>query len=154
TAGFLPRLEVSIRATVLPGEHLIEEVKTPAADRMGSARIRAIDESRWPALAVGIDDVKGTRRVHSLYAVATKSVRPARGPLALEVSAGYASHAIRAARYTLDGGFGGAEVRAFGAVSGIVDYDTERWNAGGRIVLFRRLAAQAVFVDMDVLCGG
>jgi hypothetical protein len=154
TAGFLPFLEISIRATVIPGEHLLEEVKTSAADRMGSARLRVLREGRFPAVALGIDDFKGTKRFHSLYAVATKGCRPGGGPIDVEASAGYGSHAMKAARHILDGGFGGLEIRAFRAVSGVVEYDTEKWNAGARVVLFRKLALSGVYLDLDVLSGG
>jgi hypothetical protein len=41
TVGMLPWLETSIRATVLPGEYLIDDVPVDAVDRMGSLRIQS-----------------------------------------------------------------------------------------------------------------
>lgn len=152
TLGFLPRVEVSVRATVLPGQSLLEDVKVDALDRMGSGRVQLLKEKKWPALAVGIDDVKGTRRFHSLYGVATRTVN-LRGTIA-KFSAGYGLRSLHAARYLLDGGFGGVNVQPFPWISGVAEYDSEKWNAGLRLTLFSRVDLQLAYLDMKTASGG
>jgi hypothetical protein len=152
--GFFPNLEVTARATVLPGESLIEEVPVDAVDRMVSFRYRLLRESAWPALAVGIDDLKGTRRFHSLYGVATKTVRPLDGPVEFEISAGYGLRTLDAGHYLLDGGFGGIEIRPARNLSGIVEYDSEKWSGALRLTLLSRLDFQLALLDFTTPSGG
>jgi len=154
TVGFLPNLEVSIRATVLPGESLLEDVPIDAVDRMGSFRYRFLKEKVWPSLAVGIDDIKGTRRLHSFYFVGTKSVKPFMVPVVAEFSLGYGLRTFDAARYLLDKEFGGIELKVGSWASGILEYDSEKWNAGLRLRAFSRLSAQVGVLHMEVLSGG
>src|SRR5512140_2823229 len=95
TLGFLPRIEVSVRATVLPGQSLLENVKVDAVDRMARGRVQILKEKVWPAVALGIDDVKGTRRFHSLYGVATRTL-DLHGTT-VKFSAGYGLRSLHAA---------------------------------------------------------
>jgi Exopolysaccharide biosynthesis protein YbjH len=73
--GFVSRVEVAIRASYFPDGQL--DTSTPekgTVDRGGNARVLLLTEGgRRPALALGIDDVRGTRRFHSLYAVGSKT---------------------------------------------------------------------------------
>jgi hypothetical protein len=153
--GFLPRVEVTVRATVLPGESLLEEVPVDAVDRMASARLQVLREGRWsPAFAVGIEDLKGTRRFHSLYGVASRSVFREGIPVRAQISAGYGLRSIDAARYLLDGGFGGVELQFPHGISGIAEYDSEKWNAGLRLSLLSRVDFRLVFLNLDTISGG
>jgi hypothetical protein len=152
--GFIPNLEITARATVLPGQSLIEEVPVDAVDRMLSLRYRVLREGVWPALAIGIDDLKGTRRFHSLYGVATKTVRPLDGPVEFEFSAGYGLRTLEAGHYLLDGGFGGVAVTPVKNLSGIVEYDSEKWSGAVRLTLFRRLDLEAALLNFDTASGG
>lgn len=152
--GFFPNLEVTARATVLPGESLLEEVPVDAVDRMVSFRYRLIRESAWPALAVGIDDLKGTRRFHSLYSVATRTLRPLDGSVEFEISAGYGLRTLDAGHYLLDGGFGGIEVRPVRNLSGIVEYDSEKWSGAVRLTVLSRLDFQLALLNFTTASGG
>ena len=154
TVGFLPRVEVSVRATALPGESLIEEVPVDAVDRSASARLRILDESVWPAISVGIDDVKGTRRFHSLYGVATRTLKAGSFPVRAQISAGYGLRTLDAARYLLDGGFGGVDLQVGDWISGIAEYDSEKWNGGIRLRILSRIDAQLAFLNMETASGG
>jgi len=152
--GFLPRLEVSVRATVLPEIPLLEGREAPAVDRVASARFSLLDEGRWwPALAVGVDDVRGTRLFHSLYLVGTRSHRVTRG-LELGLSAGFGSTALTARRHVLDGPFGGLEVRLGDRVSVVLDADTEKVNSGFRLTLFDRVSLHLALLHLDTVSGG
>lgn len=153
--GFLPRVEISIHATYAPNDRLISTGDRQGTnDRGASGRLLLLPEGdRRPGLAVGIDDVRGTRRFHSLYAVTSKGFRLSSDFL-VRGSLGYGSDQLKAQNHVLDGGFGGGEVR-YRDVAGIaLDYDTEKWNTSFRLVLFQRLAAYAAFLDFESPSGG
>jgi hypothetical protein len=152
--GFLPRVELSVRATVLPGTRLSDRGDAPIVDRMGGVRLLLLRENRWPSVAVGIDDVRGTRFFHSLYGVGTKGFELKNTPLDLRFSLGYGSRALEARRHVLDGVFGGVEARLHRTVSVTVDFDTEKWNSGVRLKLFRRLNVQVAWLNLATLSGG
>jgi hypothetical protein len=150
--GFLPRTEVSIRATWLPELSLLELESATVVDRLAAGRLLLLTESGLrPALAVGVDDVRGTRLFHSSYVVATKTVRE-RGPL-LRASLGGGLQLLDAGEYVLDGAFGGVET-GWGPVSLLLDFDTEKWNSGARLTAFGRLGAHVALLDLDTLSGG
>jgi len=151
--GFLPRVEVMIRATLFPGVTQVEGVKIPNVDRMAAGKVLVLREGRGPAIAVGLDDPTGTRRFHSLYAVASKSFLTWDSGRGVRLTAGYGSTALNAKRHILDGLFGGADLR-FAPFSGIVEYDTEKWNAGARVLVLGRFHVQAVLLDLEVFSGG
>ncbi|TPW14163.1 MAG: hypothetical protein FD129_1132, partial [bacterium] len=154
TVGFLPWVETSLRATVLPGEYLIEEVPVDAVDRMGSLRV----QSPWPGgrttLGAGIDDIRGTRRFHSLYIVASQSVGHGFERPGAEVTLGYGLRSLTAARYLLDGVFGGVQLQLTPWATTMAEYDSEKWNGGIRLVLLSRLSAQLVLLNFDEFSGG
>jgi len=153
--GFLPRVEISVHATYAPKDRLISSGDTQGTnDRGASGRLLLLTEGdRRPALAVGIDDVRGTRRFHSLYAVTSKGVRLPSHFL-IRGSLGFGSDQLEAQNHILDGVFGGAEIRYEDMVGIALDYDTEKWNTCFRLVLFQRLAAYAAFLDFESPSGG
>jgi hypothetical protein len=131
--GFLPRLEVGLRWTVIPGKRAFEEFVPDNhlvdADRMLSGRVELFKTQGWrPGLSVGAEDVYGTRRFHSTYMVA--GVQPSIFRLLPRLTAGYAPRVLTATNYTLDGGFGALEVPVGKLVTSVVEYDSERWNIG------------------------
>jgi len=154
TLGFLPWVETSLRATVLPGEYLIDEVPVDAVDRMGSFRV----QSPWPGgrttIGAGIDDIRGTRRFHSMYVVASQSVGSYFGGPAGEVTLGYGLRKFDAARYLLDGVFAGVQLQLTPWAITLAEYDSEKWNGGIRLVAFDRLSAQLVFLNFEEPSGG
>lgn len=154
TAGFLPRLEVSIRATVFTETDFVLAGQRDAADRALSARLQILHEGRWPAVAVGIDDVRGTRRTHALYGVATKTIGKSDQIFQLMASAGFGSRAIDAAMYLLDGAFGGLECGFLRRATLVLEYDTEKWNTGARVVVLPGVTVQGVLFDLNTVSGG
>ncbi len=156
--GFLPRLEVMVRATEFPHGKLIPQEEGPTVDRMASARVQLLRDgefdARMPAVAVGADDPRGTRRFHSLYVVATKRIELSRTGIGLGLTGGYGSTALSARRYVLDGGFGGAELTISSSVAGILEYDTEKWNTSVRMALFGHLGVHLALLNLDTLSGG
>jgi hypothetical protein len=154
TVGFLPRVEVSIRATIFSETGFLTEGTSDAADRLASGRVRVFDEGRWPALAVGVDDIRGNQRSHALYAVVTKTLEAPAQSLDIRATAGFASTAIEATAYFLDGAFGGVECSLWDRVTLGLEYDTEKWNTGARVVILSGLAAQGVLLHFDTPSGG
>lgn len=131
--GFLPRIEVGFRWTVIPGlkafADLVPESRLTDSDRMLSGRIELLTPRPGrPGLAIGIEDAVGTRRFHSTYGV-TGIPFEYQG-LHTRVALGYASRVLTASRHTLDGAFGAVEVTHRWPVALAVEYDTEKWNAG------------------------
>ncbi|MDZ4806231.1 MAG: YjbH domain-containing protein [Candidatus Eisenbacteria bacterium] len=154
TVGFLPWVEASLRATVLPGEYLIEDVPVDAVDRMGSLRI----QSPWPGgrttLGAGVEDIRGTRRFHSLYLVASQSIGPGFDRPGAEVTLGYGLRSLTAARYLLDGVFGGVQLQLTPWAITMAEYDSEKWNGGVRVIMLSRLSAQLALLNFEELSGG
>jgi hypothetical protein len=150
--GFLPRTEVAIRATWLPELSLLELQSATVVDRLAAGRLLVLTEAALrPAVAVGIDDVRGTRLFHSSYVVATKTLL-ASGPL-LRASLGRGLRVLDAGEYVLDGTFGGVEI-GWGPVSALLDFDTEKWNSGARLTAFGHVGAHLALLDLDTPSGG
>jgi hypothetical protein len=149
---FLPRVESSIRATVLPELSLLEGEEAPAVDRLASARVLLLEERGLrPAVAAGVDDVRGTRLYHSLYLVGTKSFGV--GPPMLRATLGYGVDPIEANLYVLRGVFGGVEAEVRPWARALLDFDTEKWNSGVALTAFGRLSAQFVLLHLDTPSG-
>jgi hypothetical protein len=130
--GILPRTEVGLRWTVIPGLDPFQasnpESRYVDSDRMVSARLALLDPRGFrPGLAIGIEDAAGTRRFHSTYVVSGLQMHSEslRGRLSL----GYAPPVLEAGRHVLDGAFGAGEVGFKGYATAALDHDIERWNA-------------------------
>jgi hypothetical protein len=130
--GFLPRVELGLRWTVLPGlksfQSEVPDSKLTDSDRMVSGRVAIFQPGMLrPGLAVGAEDVLGTRRYQASYAVSGTEFPL--GPLQGRVALGYAFRVIEAKRYRIDGAFGGSELNLGRFVTTALEYDSERWNA-------------------------
>jgi hypothetical protein len=95
-----------------------------------------------------MDDVEGTRRFHSSYAVAGL-------PFAIlhvqnRLSLGYAFDVFTAARHVLDGGFGAFEVSPWRVVAARIEYDTEKWNTGIGVALRYGIRLRAAALNQDL----
>lgn len=137
SVGFLPRIEVSARVSVIPGFTAFGQIDPQSrytdADRMFSAKIQLVrHSSAVPDVTVGLEDFFGTRRFHTGYVVAGKNF-DARG-IRLRVDAGYAGKILRpSTRVTLDGAFIGADLRPVKWLGLVGEYDTEKWNLGFKV---------------------
>ena len=156
TFGFVSRVEVSIRASYFPDDQLDDVTgEKGTVDRGGNVRALLLTEGRaLPAVAVGIDDIRGTRRFHALYAVGTKSFVIKPKILRLTVSGGYAPDWLDAKDHVLYGGFGGAEVGLGDFATWAIDYDTEKWNTSFRLYAFRRVTAYLALLNFEGSAGG
>jgi len=158
TLGFLPRAEVMVRITALPGfiSYTAEDSasRLTDADRMWAGKVQLIrGKGLLPDVAMGAEDPVGTRRFHALYVVAGRRGRI--GGIEVRVDAGVAPRLLhRVTNYTLHGGFAGFEVRPvkYGAV--IAEYDTEKWNVGLKVHTPLGLTGRIVWLDAKTLSGG
>lgn len=133
TLGFLPFLEVSIRAT------LSMDTDSPSiGDRMLSVRAQLLKETdRRPAVAIGLHDIAGlidrtegtNNYFTALYLVATKTRRLSE--LAnLEATMGYGVDWITAPSHEFDNLFGGVSAGFRGILFIKGEYDAHRFNVG------------------------
>lgn len=151
TVGYLPRTEIGLRWTVIPGlksfETVVPDSRLTDADRMLSARLALLEPSGWrPGVAIGVDDVSGTRRFHSTYAIAGTTGRI--HSLRVGLGGGYAPPALTATRHVLDGGFGALEVALPPHARVVVEHDSEKWNAGFGLTVIGHLKLRAAWIDL------
>lgn len=158
TAGFLPRVEVSFRVTHAPDGLFKKELSTEPGtfDRGGSGRLLILTEGRKrPAVAVGIDDARGTRRFHSLYVVASKWFTNPGDLVEAQLAGGYGSDALKTEHdRVLDGVFGGGQIVYRQLVAVALDFDSETWNTIIRAHAFGHLTAQVALLDFTGPAGG
>ena len=156
--GILPRCEFNLRFTRLPGAEGFlpgdpDNLISTDTDHMVSGRLALlIPHDGKPGLSIGVDDMFGTKRFNSSYAVAglpfaIKSVQS-------RFSLGYAPPIFTAARHVLDGGFGALEVSPWRAVAARIEYDTEKWNVGIGVALPFGLRLRASALNLETLSAG
>jgi hypothetical protein len=150
--GFLPRVEVGLRWTVMPGSRPFDYLdigsKAVDHDRMFSGRIEILqaESLRHPGLAIGAEDVWGTKRFHNSYIVAGAPFDIYR--LQNRVTLGYAPRVFEASHYTLDGLFGAYGVSAWQRLEAAVEYDTEKFNAMLGVNLVYGFRARVAALDL------
>jgi len=152
--GLLPRIEVGLRWTVIPGlktfQDVIPDSKLTDSDRMVSARLSLLTPRGYrPGLAIGIEDASGTRRFHSTYVVSGLEKRSE--SLRARLSLGYAPPVLEAGRHVLDGVFGAGEVGYRGVATVAIDHDIERWNASLAVHPGFGLHFRAALFDLQYL---
>jgi hypothetical protein len=160
TIGLLPRVETSLRFTRLPGaagalgvDPGEDNLITTDTDHMASGRLVLLTPTtRRPGLAIGAEDISGTRRFHSTYAVVGMPVKIKL--MQSRFSLGYAPHVFTAARHVLDGGFGALEVSPWRVVAARVEYDSEKWNVGAGVVLPLGLRLRVTALNLETLSAG
>ncbi len=152
TLGFLPRIETGLRWTQIVGARAFEDIvpdsRLPDIDRMASVRVELLRPAiARPGLAVGVEDLEGTRRFHSSYAVAGTEIHMVR--LRGRAALGYGFHAFDAVRRTLDGGFGAIELSPWRALAAQVEYDSDKWNAAMGLALPFGIRIRAALLHLD-----
>lgn len=157
TIGFLPQVEVQLRWTEIVGRRDFEEIvpdsRLADLDRTAGARIALIPPAEGrPGLAIGIDDIVGTRRFHSTYVVGgiPDTIFGVRGRVAI----GYAPTVFAAPRHVLDGLFGGIEAHLWRILRLQLEYDSEKWNAGIGVAPGFGLRFRVALLDLESLSAG
>lgn len=157
TLGFLPFLEVSIRAT------LSMDTEYPSiGDRMLSFRSRLLKETdRRPALVIGLHDIAGlidrtegtNNYFTALYLVATKSRRLS-GLANLEATLGYGVDWITAPSHEFDNLFGGVSAGFRNTLFVKGEYDAHRFNFGIGVKGGEFISANILLMDGSKLAYG
>ena len=131
----------------------IDNVITTDTDHMASGRLALLIPKGWrPGLAIGGEDVEGTRRFNSSYLVS--GVEHEIKNVQTRFSVGYAPRVFRAIRHVLDGGFGAAEVSPWRTVAARLEYDSEKWNVGIGVALPYGLRLRASALNLETLSVG
>ncbi|MEO5616761.1 MAG: YjbH domain-containing protein [Candidatus Eisenbacteria bacterium] len=157
TLGFLPRVETSMRWTRILGARAFEDIvpdsKLADLDRMSSGRVEIFTPRPGrPGLAVGAEDVQGTRRFHSSYAVAGLPVEIFH--VHCRMSLGYGFRAFEANRYVLDGAFGAVDIVPTRIARLQAEFDSEKWNAAIGISPGAGFHIRAVLLNLETLSFG
>jgi hypothetical protein len=157
TMGFLPRTEMTLRWTVFPGyrsfQDEVPDSRLTDTDEMVSFRLQLLEPRIGrPGLAIGIEDMVGTRRFHSTYGVAGLPwrIQGMHGRATL----GYAFVALDATRHVLDGPFGAVEWSPWDRLALQVEHDSEKWNVGLAVTPAFGLRLRAALLDATTLSVG
>lgn len=150
TLGYLPRVEVSMRLTVMSGAPFSQEDPDRSVkDRMLSVKALILrEDGMLPSVAVGGEDLTGTKRFNSLFAVAAKHLDLGRaGELGLHLGAG--ADWMDAKNHPLAGVFGGLTKSLWEGGEFLAEYDTDKVNVGLGIEPFPfvRLLVSALNVE-------
>lgn len=145
TIGFLPGLEISLRATRAQDYYLAS-----IGDRMASVRLRGLPETRFtPAVTLGLHDVIAIQGeegwFNALYLVATKEVKMHKH-FNCEATFGYGVDWISARAHEFAGKFGGLSFGVAGVLFLKSEYDTQRFNYGAGVRVKSLLTAQVMFI--------
>jgi hypothetical protein len=173
TLGYLPFLEVSLR---LHRHYRFEWTDGGTGqgigDRMASVRLRVLEEGRYaPSVVLGAQDFysafgKADKVVYnsSLYAVATKNIRPSVLPIPIGLHLGYGTDRIAVAGHELVritakhhdfiGWFGGISMKARPWMTLMAEYDTEKFNGGAALNLLGHVRVLLALEHFDTFAGG
>jgi hypothetical protein len=153
TLGFLPFLEISLRATLSPNDD-----RTGIGDRMASVRVQFLREARYrPALVLGIHDaiaIQGRKAwFQALYGVVTKTLSASKH-LDIETTLGHGFDWLEAYYHEFDGLFGGVSLgyRKLIFIKG--EYDATKFNFGLGLQAKRLLTTNLVLLNGRTLAYG
>lgn len=154
---FLPFLEIGFRYT----KRLYPVEDGNFADRMPSIRVRLLKEKKvLPAIVIGVHDLSSidggdARHFEASYLVATKTFKVGNFIENFKTSLGYGMKLFGANNHDAEGAFGGVEVKFknLNWLSAMVEYDSKYWNAGIRMIFFKRLQVMPVLRNMETLEG-
>jgi hypothetical protein len=154
TLGFLPRVEVSMRLTVLPGSKFsVANPDRSVKDRMFSVKALLLRErGPWPSVAVGGEDITGTKRYNTLFAVLSRRLDPGIGEFRVHLGAG--AGWIEAKNHPLDGVFGGVAMRLWKGGDLIGEYDTNKVNVGFALEPLPYVRVLVAAINAESFAGG
>lgn len=153
TVGFLPFIEVSLRATRASDYELVS-----IGDRMASLRLQLVPERHYiPAVTIGLHDVIAIQGkegwFEALYAVASKEFAVGTD-FSLEPTLGYGVDWLEARNHEFNGIFGGLSLGFRKLIFLKAEYDASRYNAGLGFDLFNLLTANMILLDMKTMAFG
>ncbi len=158
--GYLPRLEFSAGVTIVPGQQSYDGTNT-YKDGIISLQYLVMDErGRMPAIAIGARDIYSFILLNTTFLVVSKTIvdRP-RSQWRLHI--GYGSDLIKRhlgvpkkdrdlpVGHTIIGLFWGLEISWKNRFIYVLEYDTQKINAGVRLLLSQHLNLMLVRMDME-----
>lgn len=157
TMGFLPFLEVGLKVTRyidFPGGQAL-------GDRGLSIRAKLLNENKFiPSVVIGGHDFletrdEGTNKLsNSLYIACSKHfVIKSKNNIA-GIHLGYGTDWIKAYANHFVGLFGGISFEHKKFIRGMIEYDSERFNCGAEITLFKHIKLLAGLMHFDTFSGG
>lgn len=158
TAGYLPFLEVSLRATEFPDLAWSEAYRS-GIERMASVKLQVIKENRYfPSVVLGIHDIYGDSiKFNAQYIVMSKSIDfPLIG--SMDIHIGHAPNPIKSSKimdYSIKGAFGGIEKVLCPYLTAMMEYDSRKYNIGLKIIpLGDRVYIDVAILGMNRVSGG
>lgn len=152
-------LELNYRCTLFKSSYQGGKFKFNQQDRSLSAKIKLLKERKLcPAIAIGTNDPfkeGGTNYFSSIYGVATKTFHLGQSQLAL--TAGY-YHPLRTEERlkTQKGMCGGISYSPafYRQLTVMTEYDSQRFNIGAAVKLWKHLSIHAFTSDFNCIAGG
>lgn len=152
TIGYLPFLEIALRATRLmhhPEPHTI-------GDRMVIMRFQPLKESKYlPSIVLGAHDfiythpAKPTNNFNALYLVSSKGLEIEPFLERIEVHLGYGTDWLKAKNHEFVGLFGGILVTPRQFITLMLEYDAKKPNIGAKLSIFNRIDVILCFLKFD-----
>lgn len=162
--GYLPRLEFSAGVTFVPGEKSYDGTNT-YKDGVISLQYLLLKERKFlPALALGARDVYSFILLNTTYLVASKTL-VAKPTIHWRLHVGYGSDIIDhhlgvpkkdrqfPVGHTIVGLFGGLEIDWKSRLTYMLEWDTQKMNAGFRFRWLRYLQLDLVLQSMEYWSG-
>jgi hypothetical protein len=154
--SFLPFIELSLRST-----YPLNYNQAAIGDRMPSLRIKLIKENNMiPSIAIGIHDFTavfgGVEAIYfnSLYIVFSKNFTFDSFVKKVNISVGYGSDILKAARHHFVGIFFGYSIRLFNVLEVMNEYDSERFNVGIRLTVLKNIKIINGLIDFKHFTSG
>jgi hypothetical protein len=158
TIGYLPFLEVSLKATEFPGLEWSEAFHS-AVERKVNVKLQIIKESCYfPSIVLGVHDLYGVyMNSNAQYIVISKSVQfPLIGSMSIHI--GNAPNPIKLKNiydYSMKGTFAGIEKGICKYLTVMLESDTHSYNIGLRIApLGKRMNIDVVVLGLNRISGG
>jgi len=162
--GYLPRLELSAGVTFVPGQQSYDGTNT-YKDGVVSLQYLVLNERKFfPAIAIGARDIYSFILLNTTFIAASKTVVQ-KPNTRLRLHAGYGSDIIDhhlgvphkdrkfPVGHTIVGLFAGLAINWKGAVTYMVEYDTQKVNTGFRFRLTPYLNFDLDLLNLENLSG-
>ena len=136
--GFLSRFDLGVRLAIFPGGSGDTEIFDAAFDRLISGKLLLFKEKKiFPQIAIGMQDIVGTRYHNSTYLVASKNIKIKKSFNFL-LNLGYGTKLNDlilgdAGNHHFIGFFGGTEIGFKKCIYLMAEYDARDINAGLKI---------------------
>lgn len=157
--GFFPRFEMGVRLAIFPGQQGDNKIYNASFDRILHGKFIVFKEKKiFPQIAVGMQDIVGTRYHNSTYLVVSKSIK-IKELFSFLLNFGYGSKINDlvfgdASNHHFIGFFGGTEIGFKKRIYLMAEYDARDFNAGLKVIIFNWLNFNVSYLKMKALSAG